>query len=341
MSGLCSQSKGNGSLGPADLLSTDGRRPHGKGQETVALQMDSRGFRFQERTACPCGRPLQPSDSHIEKRFTWGAVRFVQCQQCSSWIQSPQITVESLAAWYDSEDYQAAGADKEGAYLDYASEESQRRHEAQARYDRDLASILSPGSTVLEVGCASGSLLSVLRDAGHEVFGIDLSVRFAEQARALYQIPVEAGDFLSYHGKGQRFDLIMMLGTVSNLQHLDVHLEHAARLLKPAGHLYFNIPVADAVISRLYGTKYWMFAPSVSNFLTRAGMAQALVQAGFRVVKSRRDRQRPTLSKLLGHARLQRLYPTVRKLGMGQWTTPFSIPIPGVMVTWAQLCPSG
>jgi SAM-dependent methyltransferase len=299
--------------------------------------MDRNGFRFHERTLCPCGTELAAGATSLEKTFSWGNVRFVQCRQCLSWIQSPQITVESLAAWYDSEDYQAAGADKEGAYLDYASEEDQRRREARARYDRDLASILQPGSTVLEVGCASGSLLSVLRDAGHQVFGIDLSVRFAEQARSLYQIPVEAGDFLSFHWTGIRFDLIMMLGTVSNLQHLERHLEHAAKLLKPAGWLYFNLPVADSWVSKLYGQKYWMFAPSVSNFLTRHGIAQALGRVGFRVAKTRRDRQRPTLSKILGHARLQMLYPMVTRIGMGHVSAPFSLPIPGVAVTWAQL----
>jgi SAM-dependent methyltransferase len=299
--------------------------------------MAGHGFRYQERTSCICGRELTSSSPGVVKAFTWGEVRFVNCPGCLSWIQSPQITVESLAAWYDSPDYQSAGADKEGAYLDYAGEESQRRQEAQARYKRDLESVLPPAASVLEVGCASGSLLSVLRDNGHRVFGIDLSAGFAEQARSLYQIPVEVGDFLSFLGNGDRFDLIMMLGTVSNLQDLVRHLRHAATLLKPEGLLYFNVPVADSLIARMYGPKYWMFAPSVSNFLTRQGVSAALERAGFQMVSTRRDRQRPTLSKILGHARLQWVYPLAKRMGVGQLATPFSLPIPGVMVTWAKL----
>ncbi len=298
--------------------------------------MISQAFTYIERRTCVCGRPLEPADPVIERTFAWGNVRFVNCQLCFSWIQSPQISVESLTSWYDSEDYQSAGANKDGAYLDYGSEEQQRREEARGRFCRDLATILSPGSRVLEVGCASGSLLSVIGDAGHEVYGIDLSVKFAEQARSLYGIPVEGGDFLAYQGMGEPFDLIMMLGTVSNLQDAEKHLAHASRLLKPDGWLYFNMPVANSLIARLYGKNYWMFAPSVTNFFTQQGIRAALDRAGFRIVKVRHDRQMPTVSKLLGHARLQWVYPLAMRLGVTRLTAPFSLPIPGIIAVWAR-----
>jgi SAM-dependent methyltransferase len=297
--------------------------------------MVSHAFTYIERQNCVCGSALAPSDPVIEKTFAWGNVRFVNCSRCFSWIQSPQVSVESLTSWYDSEDYQSAGASKDGAYLDYASEEQQRRDEARSRFYRDLAPTLKPKSRVLEVGCASGSLLSVLGDAGHEVYGIDLSAKFAEQARCLYGIPVEVGDFLAYHGTNGPFDLVMMLGTVSNLQDAEKHLAHAGRLLKPGGWLYFNMPIANSLVARLYGKNYWMFAPSVTNFFTEQGIRAALDRAGFRIVKVRHDRQMPTVSKLLGHARVQWAYPLAMRLGVTRLTAPFSLPIPGIIAVWA------
>jgi SAM-dependent methyltransferase len=294
-------------------------------------------FTYVSRSHCVCGRAAQESDPTLEKTFSWGKVRFVNCRQCGSWIQSPQISTESLAAWYSSEEYQQAGSSKASAYLDYASEERQRRREAEHRYRRDLQPILPSGSRVLEVGCATGSLLSVLRDAGNHVFGVDLSATFAARARSSYGIDVEVCDFLDYGKATERFDLIIMLGTISNLQDAEQHLEHARRLLKPGGRLYFNTPVVDSLIARLYGTNFSMFAPSVTNVFSRQGLREALSRAGFHLVAISTDRQMPTLSKVMGHARVQRLFPIIKSLGLAGIAPPFPLPVPGVIVVSAKL----
>ncbi|KGF71698.1 hypothetical protein DO97_16110 [Neosynechococcus sphagnicola sy1] len=127
-----------------------------------------------------------------------------------------------------------------------------------------------------------------------------------------------------------------MLGTFANLPDLPRQLNHAHQLLKPGGILFFNVPVVDSWIARLYGQNYWMYAPSVSNFLSRKGCRMILDRTGFQVEKMRTDCQQPTLSKLLGHAKLQVLYPLFQQLRWLQLTLPMALPIPGVMAVWAR-----
>jgi hypothetical protein len=142
-------------------------------------------FDYVPCATCVCGHALEDGAPVIEKRFAWGPVRFVRCAACGTRVQAPRIATASVAAWYDSERYQQARGADEGPYLDYLAEEPGRHVEARERYRRDLRALLPARGRVLEVGCATGSLLACLRDAGHEVIGIELSASFAASAKRL------------------------------------------------------------------------------------------------------------------------------------------------------------
>ena len=296
-------------------------------------QLETTKFTYKDRNVCICGRPSQQADKVIEKSFKRGRIKFVRCKKCSTWFQSPQITIDSLQQWYNSSDYYASN---KGAYLNYFVNEEHRRIEAQARYKRDLSSFLLPCSKVLEVGCATGSLLSVLRTTGHVITGLDLSTEFAHRAKSLNGIDVVVSDFLDFNHENEYFDLIIMLGTISNLHNLPLHLSHANKLLKKKGFLYFNMPVANSLIAKLYGKHLWMFVPSVSNFLSKKGCAIVLKKASFKIIKTRTDLQQPGISKLLGHARLGMLYRLAEKINISKFMLPVPVPIPGVEMVWAQ-----
>ena len=63
---------------------------------------------------------------------------------------------------------------------------------------------------MLEIGCATGSLLSVLRAAGHQVQGVDLSSRFVEFARGTHGLDVQLGDVLELDLPVGHFDLVVI-----------------------------------------------------------------------------------------------------------------------------------
>jgi SAM-dependent methyltransferase len=205
------------------------------------------------------------------------------------------------------------------------------------RYQRDIKPFLKSRSRVLEVGCASGTLLSVLREAGHEVFGVDLSSRFAYMAKRLYGIDVVVGDFASMTWPTSQIDAVLLLGTISNLQNLPFALDCIRAMLKPNGILIFNYPDASSFVAKLYGDQFWMFAPSVMSFMTVAGCCDVLSKHGFHVGRARYDVQRPSLGKLMRHAKLN----YVLSIFPQKWLSsplPLAIPVPGVRLVLAQKC---
>jgi len=294
-------------------------------------------FEYSPRDACICGATLDASLARVVKGYPPGEVSFVRCESCGSWCQSPRITAQSLARWFESPAYFGKRGAPGAAYADYFADEPQRLREAEYRWRRMLRRVAPPGSKVLEIGCATGSLLRVLRDHGCEVTGIDLSRKFADFARSEYALEVVQGEFLVCDLGARRFDLIVLLGTFCNLPRLDESLAKMRALLSRQGALVFNFPDAAHWIARAYGCRHWMFAPSVDVFPTRQGCESALRNAGLRLRSMRTDRQRPTLRKLLKHARMEPLLATAARLGMEHLTLPLDLPVPGVRLARARV----
>ncbi len=289
-------------------------------------------FEYEESTTCCiCDRRQSDSCSRIEKQYPWGTARFVRCASCGSWHQSPQITLESLRTWFDSPDYQGSESRSGIAYINYLEDESSRLAEAQSRYRHDLMRDLRKGSKVLELGCSTGSLLSVMRDQGCDVVGIDLSPKFVEAAKRLHGIDVLLGDLNDFDLPANSFDLIVLFGTIGNLKDPSSYFRRFRQLLKSTGFLIFNFVDADSpVVKYVYRTKFWMFTPSVSCFMTRRGCELALKENGFKIISIRNDRQRPSFQKFFNHARMSFLMPALKRLGMNTMSLAFSLPIPSI-----------
>jgi SAM-dependent methyltransferase len=256
-------------------------------------------------------------------------------------MQAPRITVSSISRWFNSLDYQEAGAKKEGVYVSYSLGESGRLAEARHRFRKELKHRLSPNSSILEIGCATGANLKILKDAGHQVKGIDLSSEFAKKARELYEIDVSEGSLTSLDPERGRFDMILLYGTFVNLTAPVEQLRHIQSLLKENGEFCFNVPVSDSFIARMYGSRCWMFTPSGSHFPTVDGCRKALKQAGLEVTDFGMDYQAPTVSKILGLVGLKWLFPIMNYLGLASVAPPVPIPIPIVRRFWCRKASTG
>lgn len=294
-------------------------------------------FSYVNVKACICGAALRDQGRVVSKQVAWGEVAFRHCVDCGSFIQSPQVAGESLAAWYDSPEYHGGGGRAGSVYHDYIGDEGPRLIEAEARVDNDLVPLLPEmGGRVLEIGCATGSLLKTLADRGHSVLGIDLSASFSEYGRERYGIDIRCADFMEVDLPSGGFDLVVLLGTLSNLQACRQSLVRIHSLLAPGGRVFANFPAADSLPARLYGSRFWMFTPSVSSFMSRSGARALFSATGFNDIRMRMDRQRPSLGKLLQHAKLAPLIGLIERLFGTGARLPFPLPIPGIVSVTAQ-----
>ena len=278
-------------------------------------------FEFIDKGTCVCGEFLEPNNP-VVINHSWEKIEFIKCNSCLTWNQSPEITIDSIMAWYDSDNYQKGG--KEGGYLNYESEERHRKVESLLRYRRLISENKIKIGSVLEIGCASGSFLKVLEENGWSVTGIDVSKRFCQLAKK-NNIKVICGDFNKYNFEN-KFDLIAILGSISNLQGVKHSISKAYQLLNKDGCIYINYPDSISFTSRLYGKYHWMFTPSVNTFFSSNGIKTFLKKEGFMNIRIHRDWQRPPFSKLITHARFPNIF-NFKKLPI---SLPIPLPIPGL-----------
>jgi len=115
-----------------------------------------------------CGSPQR------EVKFQDGPFSVVTCKACGLTYVTPRLQDGALIAEVYNESYWSSDAAKQHGYTDYRADEPLYL----ATYRRRLAVVrrhfARPGR-VLDVGCAAGYFLRVMRDEGWEVLGLEPS----------------------------------------------------------------------------------------------------------------------------------------------------------------------
>lgn len=103
----------------------------------------------------------------------------------------------------------------------------------------------SRGSSILDVGCASGHLLQNLKELGFKedhLFGIDISEVGIEvaQSNGFTQTEIMDGSKLSY--VNNQFDIVISSDSLEHMEFDERALSHWFRVLKPGGKLIVFVP---------------------------------------------------------------------------------------------------
>jgi 2-polyprenyl-3-methyl-5-hydroxy-6-metoxy-1,4-benzoquinol methylase len=165
-----------------------------------------------------------------------------------------------------------------------------------ARFARDFVQTqlrprIAPPALVLDFGCGSGEFLDVLRGAGYQGFGFDLSkgaVRFCVERG----LQAETGDFLSWAPPEGRnvFDAVTMWDVLEHLPEPLPYLQRIHSLLRPGGHLFVKTPRVERLsiqcvrlLPRLAAPL--LQAPGHLQFFRRESLSRLLERAGFRTLE--------------------------------------------------------
>ncbi|MGR9052553.1 MAG: glycosyltransferase [Gammaproteobacteria bacterium] len=151
---------------------------------------------------------------------------------------------------------------------------------------------IQPGSSVLELGCATGYLSDILTHLrGCRVVGVEIDPDAAERARAHCEQVVVAdldNDDLKDRLAGRSFDVILCADVLEHLKDPAKTLKSLTPLLAPEGRLLASVPnVAHASIrlELLQGhfdyEKLGLLDDTHLHFYTRDGLVNMLMEAGF------------------------------------------------------------
>lgn len=137
---------------------------------------------------------------------------------------------------------------------------AQERFNTQKRYfRREILPLLSldANARIIDLGCGTGSLLSMLQEAGFtNVAGVDVSDAQLEVARQMGVHEVVKADINGYlRSHREMFDAITGIDIIEHLSkdELVALLKDVMEALKPGGCAVFRTPNADAPLSTLFG----------------------------------------------------------------------------------------
>lgn len=166
----------------------------------------------------------------------------------------------------------------------------------------DIARALpSRAATILDAGCATGGLLTALRDQGFTaVAGLDPSPRCAA---ACHERGFEAyvGSIASAPAHMPRFDCIVFSHVLEHVYDIPAFFRAARRLLAPGGYLYIETPDAARYGDYLYAPFQEFNTEHINHFSARAlentgrhfGFEAALVDQ--KVLQTAEDMQYPAV----------------------------------------------
>ena len=152
----------------------------------------------------------------------------------------------------------------------------------------ELDALLHPyveSGSLLEVGCASGMYLDLMRALGWKrVVGIDISRRAIEQARNELKLEAYCGELKDVCLDGESFDAVSLSHTLEHVSDPLEFLRETYRVMKPEARLAIVVPNVESLCARAFGQDWFhLDAPRHMVNFTRHSLQVALERAGFRV----------------------------------------------------------
>jgi ubiquinone/menaquinone biosynthesis C-methylase UbiE len=223
---------------------------------------------------CPlCGQPSRP-------RFTRPPWEVRRCRVCRVEFTSGDWSPAQARVFYGADYFVGHGA---VGYTDYPGLEA-----ALGRTARHRLAQLPAGTSLLEIGCATGTFLAEARER-YRVVGTDISVA-ACQVAARRGMPVVVAEARALPFPAGSFDVVTMWDTIEHLADPRPALSEVARLLRPGGTLALTTGDVGSCCRRLTGKRWHLYTlPEHRYFFSAVTLDRLLRQAGLRPIACTRD----------------------------------------------------
>jgi 2-polyprenyl-3-methyl-5-hydroxy-6-metoxy-1,4-benzoquinol methylase len=161
------------------------------------------------------------------------------CRHCAFGITIPQPAPDEIGKYYLTEDYVSHSETARGIV-------NKLYHAVRKKNTNDKLKLVNgfvsaKRANLLDVGCGTGYFLSVCRQDGWQVTGVELSDLARTVAEARIEQPVFASTD-ALEATGQRFEVITLWHVFEHLYDVNASFAQLMRLLKPGGTLVLALP---------------------------------------------------------------------------------------------------
>jgi SAM-dependent methyltransferase len=144
-----------------------------------------------------------------------------------------------------------------------------------------LLPFLAPQSKVLEIGCATGKMLSLLKQKGDfEVTGVDPSPVCADTAKRLHDISVYNYNLWNLPIPEQKFDCVILSAVLEHIRDLNRAIEKITALLSVDGLLEIEVPDASRY-AEFPGAPFQEFSTEHIDFFSPISLDNLLQKHGY------------------------------------------------------------
>ena len=176
----------------------------------------------------------------------------------------------------------------ENAYVssidtEYLAEEEGRRKTA-IRILTVIETYVQQGN-FLDVGCFTGLLLSVARDRGWWVHGIEPS-HWAAKIALDRNLNVIQGSLETADVPISHFDVVTLIDVIEHLPYPLAALRKINKLLGDKGFVYISTPNVSSVTAKVLGRRWWSYRFEHVNYFNIRTLCRALNDSGFDIVLS-------------------------------------------------------
>lgn len=137
--------------------------------------------------------------------------------------------------------------------------------------------------SVLDVGCGTGSLLTLLRDSEVKVAGVDISPRMIEEAKKRLgnEVDLRVADSESLPWQVETFSLVVCVGSFHHYPAPLKALSEMRRVLKRNGHLIIADPTLPILIRQLANLFIGFSGEGATRMYSGTELAAMILEAGF------------------------------------------------------------
>lgn len=139
--------------------------------------------------------------------------------------------------------------------------------------------------SVLDVGCASGAFLRLMRESGWRVTGVEPSLAQSRRATETLGSSATIQQCVLQEASLQGgFDLVTMWDVLEHVTSPTEFLGLAAAQLRPGGYLVLNVPRIDSMAARLLGARWPVLLAEHLCYFTVSGLRVCGGAASLRLI---------------------------------------------------------